>query len=898
MAKDDAKKKSGSKAKEEQLDPVYDIEKGFSKTAKKNYDKETLNAVASLTKSTSDLEAKIYGISPKVGNEIDYKFFRINNTIEDILYNDSRENKVSVTNKLLTAGKADAETQGLAIDIENKINGDTEENMQMLSSITMQNMAKASLYKDYDLICKIFPEMDKAIEITRDAIVSADNISKETFHINYTTTKISEATKHRVLQLRNDYKLDKKISAWVYEALKYGEHHVFINSYSDEMTKMISKAEIASGNLSESIMVDPKDNQTYKVYKSTKKGDRDSLDIFVNQSNNGISLRKRNMELTPNTKAIAECCKIHNGNILNENGQLIDGLPKNINLNLSESEIMGLMDNLIEVRYYDQDFLNSYSEITNLRENQMSDNIIRGAFDISGASNSVKNLLNEADVLSSDVTPESKLLKSNPFAQVRKDRLRNRIKRNTSEDKNKVNVPGTVIRNLDNLRLYTLYAGDIEVGAWYIETDNILGTNIYDTLMTAMNVGGNINDTSRGVVSTFGANGGMTLDSNVLNQSLINRADRFRTNNDYIMMSLAKLAVKKLNKKYLETNPDMVEFIYNLCKTHDIINRKVGLKITFIPPEQLISFKVNEDKYNKGVSIIAKSLFAAKLYVIMLVSNFLTNTVRKHDMRAYYIKQGLNKNITQTIMNAAYQLKKTQFNIHDVMDINRTFNMIGKNHEIFIPVSENGDKPIDFDVIAGDSSTGMENEFLEFLKKAALNGLGMPPSLIDDVANIDSVKPFVMQNERFARSCIPLQIELQEPLNKFFNTLCKIEMGDDFIYDSVLCKFPTPTSVNKSNLLEKLQNNQSIIEAQLKAYLGDAFMNTEQGPAIYDLMYKRLMADAMPELMDSAKLKGYKEEASMSLTNAKETPTEGEEGSIDSDVNMAAMDDDDFSMDY
>ena len=87
MAKDDAKKKSGSKAKEEQLDPVYDIEKGFSKTAKKNYDKETLNAVASLTKSTSDLEAKIYGISPKVGNEIDYKFFRINNTIEDILYN-------------------------------------------------------------------------------------------------------------------------------------------------------------------------------------------------------------------------------------------------------------------------------------------------------------------------------------------------------------------------------------------------------------------------------------------------------------------------------------------------------------------------------------------------------------------------------------------------------------------------------------------------------------------------------------------------------------------------------------------------------------------------------------------------------------------------------------------
>lgn len=897
MAKD-AKKKTDS-TKEKEVDSVYNPEEGFSKAARKTYDKETLNAVAGLTKSTSDLEAKIYGVSPKIGNEIDFKFFRINNTIEDILYNDSRENKVSVTNKLIDDAKSDMETQGLAIDIENKMNSETEENMQMLSSITMQNMAKASLYKDYDLICKIFPEMDKAIEITRDAIVSADNISKETFHINYTTTKISEATKQRVLQLRNDYKLDKKISAWVYEALKYGEHHVFINSYSDEMTKLINRAEISNGSLNESTVIDAKDNQTYKVYqrKSATPND-DGLDIFINQNNQGVSLRKRNMTLTENVRKIAECCKIYNGNILNENGSLIDGLPHNINLKLNENEIMGLIDNLIDVRYYDQDFLHSYTEITNFRENQISENIIRGAFDISGASNSVKNLLTEAEMISGDITPESKLLKSNPFYQIRKDKINNRTRRSSkNSDKDKVSVPGSVIKNLDNLRLYTLYAGDIEVGAWYIETDNILGTNIYDTLMTAMNVGGNINDTSRGVVSKFGANGGMTLDSNALNQSLINRADRFRTNNDYIMMSLAKLAVKKLNKKYLETNPDMVEFIYNLCKTHDIINRKVGLKITFIPPEQLVSFKVNEDKYNKGVSIIAKSLFAAKLYVIMLVSNFLTNTVRKHDMRAYYIKQGLNKNITQTIMNAAYQLKKTQFNIHDVMDINRTFNMIGKNHEIFIPVSENGDKPIDFDVIAGDSSTGMENEFLEFLKKAALNGLGMPPSLIDDVANIDSVRPFIMQNERFARSCIPLQIELQEPLNKFFNTLCKIEMGEDFIYDSVLCKFPTPTSVNKSNILEKLQNNQSIIEAQLKAYLGDAFMNTEQGPAIYDLMYKRLMSDAMPELMESTKLKRYRDEANMAVTKPTDAPAEGEE-STDADVNLAVMDDDDFGSDF
>lgn len=877
-----------SSSKEEKLEPEYDIEKGFSKSARKSYDKETLNAVASLSKSTSDLESKIYGISPKVGNEIDFKFFRINNTIEDILYNDSRENKVSVTNKLLNAGKSTADTQSLAIEIENKMGSETEENMQMLSSITMQNMAKASLYKDYDLICKIFPEMDKAIEITRDAIVSADNISKETFHISYATNKIAESTKHRILQLRNDYKLDKKISAWVYEALKYGEHHIFINSYSDEMTKLINRNEIAKGNLSESTIIDPINGQSFKVYKS-KKTAEDNLDIYLNNYNNGISIRKRNMDLTPNTKAIAECCKIHNGNILNENNQLIDGLPTNLNLNLTENEIMGLIDNLIDVRYYDQDFLNSYSEITNFRENQLSDNIIKGAFDISGASTSVKKLLSEADLLSGDITPESKLLKSNPFSQVRRDKINRRFRKEKDKNEDRIIVPGTVIKNLDSLRLYTLYAGDIEVGAWYIETDSILGTNIYDTLMTAMNVGGNINDTSRGVVSTFGANGGMTLDSNVLNQTLINRADRYRTNNDYIMMALSKLAVKKLNKKYLESNPDMVEFIYNLCKTHDIINRKVGLKITFIPPEQLVSFKINEDKYNKGISLLAKSLFAAKLYVIMLVSNFLTNTVRKHDMRAYYIKQGMNKNITQTIMNAAYQLKKTQFNIHDVMDINRTFNMIGKNHEIFIPVSENGDKPIDFDVIAGDSSTGMENEFLEFLKKAALNGLGMPPSLIDDVVNIDSVKPFVMQNERFARSCIPLQIELQEPLNKFFNTLCKIEMGDDFMYDSVVCKFPTPTSVNKNNILEKLQNNQSIIEAQLKAYLGDAFMNTENGPAIYDLMYKRMMAESMPELMDSTKLKLYKDEALLSVTNAKES-TGGE--TPDDDVNYAAMDDD------
>ncbi|MGL5745848.1 MAG: hypothetical protein ACRCXX_11990, partial [Cetobacterium sp.] len=209
-------------------------------------------------------------------------------------------------------------------------------------------------------------------------------------------------------------------------------------------------------------------------------------------------------------------------------------------------------------------------------------------------------------------------------------------------------------------------------------------------------------------------------------------------------------------------------------------------------------------------------------------------------------------------------------------------------------VSENGDKPIDFDIISGDNGTGMENELLDFLKKASLNGLGVPPNLVDSLMDIDAVKPFVMANERFARSSIADQIDLEEPLNDLVNTLADLEI-ESFTYGDLEAKFPTPTTINNNNKIEKLNNNQNLVDATLKAFLGDAFMNTPEGPKLYDMMYQKLMNKIMPELFAEFDLTTLLAQCRVDATKAKKVDGNGEstdDPDADSDINYIADDED------
>lgn len=804
----------------------------------KIFDKETIDTIGNLTKNTSDLESRIYGTSPMVKNEIDYTFGTMYKSIDLLTTGDGKnQNKVN-HQRLIDDSMEDVNAAGLAQSLDAKLNGGSSDNMQVLNTIAMQNMPRTALYKDFDLICKFFPELERAIEVMRDSILSPDNISKESFSMIFKGSSDTDEIKHRVAQVRKDYKLDKRMSALVYETLKYGEANVFINTYSDEMQKMMNNKQLTVGALSEGLYV-TEDGRPIK----------EAVGKEVLLENGFYKVKKTSINLTESYTATDEDTK-------------------------ASKVIVESLEGLVNVYEYDQNFLGTATEIKTLKESQIIN-------------------ISEADILSPDIDPTTKMYASNPFASLRAKKIK--AKRGTTLNKNKkeeINIPGCVLRNLDTLKLYPMHAGDILIGSWYIETDNTLGGNVYDTLINAMGTTGNPNDVGRGVTATQGTQGGMVMDNAVLNQSLINKADRARMNGDFVMLSLAKLAVTKLDKKYLETNPDMVEFIYNFCRINDVVNNRVGIKLTFIPPEQMITFKLNEDKYNRGISKLSKALFPAKLYVIMLVSNFLTNTIRKNDMKAYYIKSGgLNKNVTQTVMNAAYQLKKTQFNIHDIMDINRTFNVIGKNHEIFIPVSENGDKPIDFDIISGDQGTGMENEFLDFLKKASLNALGVPPNLIDSLMDIDAVKPFVMANERFARSSIADQLELEEPLNDLLNTLADFEI-ENFNYGDMECHFPTPTTINNNNKTERLNNNQAMVDAMLKTYLGDAFMNTPTGPKVYDLMYNEVMKKLMPEIYTEYDLEKLFKTCNIKVTTAKDQPDAGGETDADAEINEIIDDED------
>ncbi|MGL5715678.1 MAG: hypothetical protein ACRCX2_21835, partial [Paraclostridium sp.] len=217
-------------------------------------DKKTIETIATLTKNTTDLESRIFGVSPMVGNELDYLKFTTLSSIDSLTLGDGK-NQAKANYKRLIDDSLEGETEAEALNLSRRLGEESIEHMQTLSTIMMYNMPRAALYKDYDLICKFFPEMERAIEVMRDSILSPDNISKEVFSVNFSGSADSEEIKHRFGQLRKDYKLDKKVSNAVAKSIKYGEHSMFLNTYSDEISKMMEDKYKLISNLSESVVV-------------------------------------------------------------------------------------------------------------------------------------------------------------------------------------------------------------------------------------------------------------------------------------------------------------------------------------------------------------------------------------------------------------------------------------------------------------------------------------------------------------------------------------------------------------------------------------------------------------------------------------------------------------------
>lgn len=135
-------------------------------------------------------------------------------------------------------------------------------------------------------------------------------------------------------------------------------------------------------------------------------------------------------------------------------------------------------------------------------------------------------------------------------------------------------------------------------------------------------------------------------------------------NNRSIIDNLCECIVKQFDRKFLKDNAKFKKQIADIINYYNFQEKK--LKFQFIPVEYMIPFKIDVDEKGEGQSMIKKSLFYAKLYLMLLLFKIMSIVLYSNDQKVNYIRQsGIDKNISNKIEEIARIKQSRQINIMD-----------------------------------------------------------------------------------------------------------------------------------------------------------------------------------------------------------------------------------------
>lgn len=359
---------------------------------------------------------------------------------------------------------------------------------------------------------------------------------------------------------------------------------------------------------------------------------------------------------------------------------------------------------------------------------------------------------------------------------------KNKSNKKKGKDDKYVNVPGTIIRILERKHVIPIYIDEYCFGYYYIEIEgpyNPVGD--YDKMQDP-------------TMSLKGSNSILSTNS-MMDQSQ-------KQNN--IIRYLSNQISNLIDAKFINTNQDLRQEIYTILKyNQDNNSSKMNkIRVTFIPPDDMehVYFRMNKDTH-RGISDLDKSMFPGTLFSSMYITHCIWNMTRAQDKRVYYVNQNVDTNISKTLLNTITQIKKGNFGIRQIENINHILNITGMFNDYIIPRGPGG-APIDFEVMQGQS-VEYQTELMTMLEEAAVNACEVPMEMIQMRNSVDYASQLTMSSSKFLRKVYNRQSKFQKNLTRIINNIYNNEFDDNITLNVML---PPPMFLNLTNTNQMMTN--------------------------------------------------------------------------------------------
>ena len=379
----------------------------------------------------------------------------------------------------------------------------------------------------------------------------------------------------------------------------------------------------------------------------------------------------------------------------------------------------------------------------------------------------------------------------------------------------KFGVSGTYIKYIDAKNIIPIRIYNTVVGYYYIHSQASAKKARREAMQKSTNTGNPLSSITQNVFSST--------------QMTEKKKDQIMTE---IIDVIADGIISSFSTKFVSKYAEHKKLIADCIISNGLVDNNYSIQ--FIPREYITPFVINEDENGNGESMIANSLFPAKMLLSLVVGKLLNYMNKSGNKTIAYVGKGpigvQGANHTQRVIR---MLQEGDIVFNDLLSTNLIFSKINRNGTLVIPQDKNGKRLVEFEVQEGqqvDLKTDME----EWLEKLAILGTGVPSAIMEFVDAVDYSKSLVTANIKHAEKCAGYQSDLEEPTTELYKYLIMgSTLSDDLkkkAVNSFEFKLPRPKVLSNANVADFIDTLERSAETIATVWLAAADGEEQNNP--------------------------------------------------------------------
>lgn len=292
-----------------------------------------------------------------------------------------------------------------------------------------------------------------------------------------------------------------------------------------------------------------------------------------------------------------------------------------------------------------------------------------------------------------------------------------------------------------------------------------------------------------------------------------------------IAKSMTEKIAQKFSDKFVASNTQFKHLIADCIMAAGVTNTEY--KVQFIPAENIIHFKVDDDENSRGQSILKDAIQPAKTLAAVNMRKVL-NYLNKSGDKTVMTVRGGNADFSRKnqAMRIIRNMQEQNIVVSDLLgDCNNIFHKYAADGNIMMPTSRTGQKLVELEKMDGQQ-IDMNVEWEKEQENEILTAMGVPPLLLDTHLQADFARAFTTAHVGFAGTIAKWDGDLEEPTTQLYKIIIQnLDISEELktrVLPVFSFKLPRPKFAATQTGVESIQQGIQMADHYIQLKYGES----------------------------------------------------------------------------